>query len=54
MTANNEDDLPRRLRRLADALDGDFVDPGAPREAADEIERLRARVRQLEAKAPAP
>jgi hypothetical protein len=34
------DDLPARLHRLADSLSGDFVDPGAPREAASELERL--------------
>lgn len=43
------DDIVTRLRERADAetADGFFADP-LSREAADEIERLQTRVRQLE------
>ena len=41
MTDIGPESLPERLRALGDAMSADFIDPGLPREAAEEIERLR-------------
>ena len=40
-------ELPDELRQLADSLGPEFVNPGLPREAADEIERLQRQVSEL-------